>query len=496
MLVVVSGIATPVAAQETDSTVVVATGDSTSALLTANAIADEHGYSVVRAPSSGVEASTVQTLKERDVDRAIVVGTQTDTVADGLEDLGLNVQEVDSTDTPSTSYIASIRYWDSSSTAFVVANNTTDHRKVGVALSDETVSAPVLSADLDDGDIEAVLDSLGVNTVYVSPNVDTSTRDALSSYTVQETVEGVNLSNSLQSVSGGFADGTSDVAVTTSDHVLDATQFGVQNATVLVAENESALGSPVRTSLTGTSNAYAFDVDESLITSETTANVSSIESHYDLRSSLYAAAYPYPVMVSDVESGEETSVTITNIGFASVPEVDGSTVTATWSGMIISSDPAGVQEGDEHTVTFNQSFAPGASTVVTLNAEQVDNGGHPTFDYYGTSPDGEGLLGLGSEVGFNPLGSGAPVWQVALVAGAIGIVVIGVIAWARNRSSSTTRSGTFRASSGILPVARSDLRIVAGLIALGMIVYPEPISSLSGGVALVTLLLSYAFNDE
>lgn len=443
IMLVGAGAVAPVAASPDSTTVVVAVGDSSTVMLTANAIADQHGYSVVRAPENGLNTSTVQALKERkeqgELTDAIVVGVRTDAVVNDLNsDVGFDtVHEIepDSSDTPArVTYIGSLRQWESASTAFVVANDTTDQRKVAVALGNTT--GPVLSAELDTEDIEGVLNYLGVTTVYVTPEVSDTKRSVLNeSYTVKSSVDGVGLDNTLQTVAGGIADAPEEVVVTTPKHVLETGQFGaLTNSSVLVAESSSALGPSARKNLTGVSHAYAVGVDTSVVESETSANVTTVGSYVDLRTSLLAADYSYPIVVSAVnDSGQRLSVSLTNIGFASVPVVDNVTVTAKWKGVIQSSDPAGEKIGDFHVVEFHNPLSSGETVDVSLAPERVENGGHPQLEYYAQVPSGDGLLGLGSNVG-GPLLDFAPsVLMVVLAAFLIALIIAGPSAWLINR---------------------------------------------------------------
>jgi len=473
-------------------TVVVAVGDSSTTDLTANAIAAEHGYSVIHAPTDGLDVRTTQTLKQRvehgDLQNAIVLGTGTDSVTQELESNvnldSVHVIEPDGSDTPArVTYLGALRQWESSSSAFVVANNTTDQRKTSVAL--DNVSAPVLSAELSKSDIEGVLNSLSVETVHVSPGVSDSLQSGLNeSYTVKTSVNGVPLNHSLQRVAGGLANGTDDVMVTTPEHTLAVSQFGVRaNSTVLVAEDSSRLGNSTRQNLTGASHVYAANVGLSTVASETTANVTTVQSHFDLRSSLLASKYPYPVVVSDVEESgdDQIDVEMTNIGFASVPEVDNTTLTAKWSGLIRQSDPVGHNSGEFHVIEYNQTLAPGDSVSASLTVERVDNGGHPVLEYY-AGADGDfrnkedtGLIGVDSEIDLGSLDYTAPLYQVILLAIAIAVVLTGAVAWALRRTGSSSERGEMH--HGVLGVPIDGdtlLRLFVIVVAIGLMLIPDP----------------------
>jgi len=111
---------------------------------------------------------------------------------------------------------------------------------------------------------------------------------------------------------------------------------------------------------------------------------------------VYAAPYDYGLLVTEVNATDgDVNVTITNIGESTIPVVDGSAVTASWTGLIESSSPSGEHDGDTYRVSHDEQIVPGESLEITLSAHEIDNGGHPSLDYYVEADNG--FIGTGSD---------------------------------------------------------------------------------------------------
>lgn len=475
-------------------TVVVAIGSPDTAqgrasLLAANAIANEHNYSVVRVPDDELPYSLVQTLSQRvekdNLRHAIVVGVgknTTDAVATavtavgayvGGDDITLDVQDQITGESASdVLYRAAIQQWDrdSQSTVLLTTTTETDSAKSSIALANASISGtPVLAQSDSYADINATLDYLGANTVYVTPGVSSSTREDLQDdgYTVDESPAGVSLDQSVQKVAAGYAPDTAQdvVIVGEQDHIHAVSQVGgANNSTVLVADNPTTLGSTANAKISGLSavdDIYVFgnqdDVSSEVFSSVSdnarsaanTSRVTRVHGYTEvyLRASLLTSGYTYGVLTTEARSNEDNvTVDITNIGYSTVQEIGNSSVTAAWSGDITSSSPTGEFSEGQWVVEHDEAIDPGETFQVTLQADRLDNGGHPELDYYVGSSDA--LIGTTGGLSFfqnkfqslagwfvdlvNPLLPGitldpTAVWVEAVVFVAILVVAFGVV---------------------------------------------------------------------
>lgn len=414
------------------STVVVSVGDTATedgraAMLAANSIADEQGLSVVHANGSSLDPAIVQTLSQRvkygDLRNVIVVGvgdsakqiaTQLDNVGAevGGESVTLDVKDEITADSHSDLlYRATVQQWDSASTVLLTSNTAADAKTVAVSLAnDDSFDAPVLAQSSGYSQVNATLNYLDADTVVVTPGVSDDVRQDLKDdgYTVQTSVSGVSLDQPLQDVAAELASNTEDVIVTSPDkhvHTVAQTSSGAAS-TVLVTENSSALGAAAENRLANISNAndvYVFGDDETLTddafsevsSTAQTDNTSRVAAEHGvvegyLRASLLTTGYEYGVLTSWVtQNGENVTADLTNVGFGTIPEVDNVSVAATWSGDIESSTPAG-HEDDGWVVEHHEAISPGETVTVTLQANSIENSGHPQLDYYVES--GGGLL--------------------------------------------------------------------------------------------------------
>lgn len=418
-LLVSSGVAVADDVESTD-TVVVAVGDS-SAQLAANAIANRHGYTVVHSSVDGLSVQAQQTLHELDVDRAVVVGDDIRVTTNDLQSMDIDVVDQVSADTDGALfYRATLQQWSSASAAFVTSNDTTDRRKVAVALD----GSPVLDERVGTPDITETLSYLGVSKVYVTPGVSTETRNALSDdYTVTTTVGSTDLEKSLSGVSRDLASDGDDIVVTDKEHVMDIAEIGVRaNGSVVVGPSAQEYPS---------SRVYVVGYDSSDLEIATEREFTAP----DLGLTVWNTAYSGPVLVSYAErTGDDAyDIDIRNIGTQPVATTDAYSVRASWSGTIEGSNPNGTQDGDSYVVTWNESVETGDTLSVVLTVNRVSNQGHPNLRYHGTT--------TGSIIGLDPAGieldlpfvSLTPsVWVIAAFFVGIGVLVLTAFRGFRN----------------------------------------------------------------
>ncbi|QCC60223.1 hypothetical protein [Natrinema thermotolerans] len=381
----------------------------------------------------------MQTLSERvdngDLDEAIVVGNDLDSAATDLETLGIDVTtEIEAAEDRHLLYESAME-WESADSVVLTSKVDSDRATVSAALANDDLG-PVLEQSIGIDDIQSALDSLEAQTVYVTPGVSDSTIGELeANYTVDE----ATLNGSPQAVASDLAHDTEHVAVTSPTLVHHVSQVGSgENTSLLVTETDD-LGSAVTDTLDAwenTTKVYSTNnpVD---VQSHTNASVTSIAEFTDLRTGLLVS-HEYGVLVSDVEDqgNGNFEVAIRNIGFGTVPELNDNSVTATWSGENIESDPSGEWDDGEYVVQYSEPMEPGETWTVDLSADEVDNQAHPTLDYHIETSDG-GLLSSDSSVDLPGISFLGEWWHVALVCAALALTVVGIgyTAWATGRNS-------------------------------------------------------------
>lgn len=446
LLLMVGLLATPaVGATEAETTTVVAVGDSDDVLLTANAIANERGYDVLSVGDE-LSASDQQVLAQRSehgtLSNVILVGHDLDPVA---EQIDLPITRIEG-----AGYTAALQAWDSSDDLYLYTE--ADREEVNLALRAE--GAPVLPASTNETDRESVLEYLGVETIYVSPRVSSDVRTDLSqNYTVQESVAGESLDQSVQNISQAYATGDAPVVAVDETHSLT---MGSIDGDLIVGPTENA--------------DYGAGVE----------NGTQL-SHPRLQGHLLAANYTNGLIVSSVTSTEgELDVMMTNIGFNGIPVVDGQSLQASWTGTVLDSTPSGESVDGEYRVTNDERMEPGDEFEVELSVQQVENGGHPQLDYYletagGLISSDDSSLDL-PFVDFSP-----PAWLI--VAFAAGAALLALPALLRLNPNTSRR---FRATLVSDP---GWVNAVGVLIGAALIVYPEPITSATGVVLVGASLL-------
>jgi hypothetical protein len=171
----------------------------------------------------------------------------------------------------------------------------------------------------------------------------------------------------------------------------------INDSGVLIAENPGTLGSEARQKIQGideNGTVILLDLSDSVTIAATkaapeNATVEKVNPRPH-RIGLVTVGYPYGVMTSESgETGDGYYVTMTNIGFDSVPEVDNRSVTMGWQGDITSSSPSGEEDGKNWVVTYDEEVESGDSFTVSLQGDDIAVRGHPVyFDYYVLTPDG------------------------------------------------------------------------------------------------------------
>lgn len=189
--------------------------------------------------------------------------------------------------------------------------------------------------------------------------------------------------------------------------VFQAGQIGsVNKSGILFTKDSDTFGSDTREALSQVDDnatvflvGYDSEVDDSMVVDATQAapENATIENivvrqepfAHRHRLGLLTAGYPHGVMISDSEEvGTGYFVTMTNIGYEPVPELDNESVQMTWQGEVTGSTPRGDQGGEKWSVTYDEAVEPGDSFTVNLEGDEFTVWGHPTSLNYKISASG------------------------------------------------------------------------------------------------------------
>ena len=470
-----------------DTTVVVAVGDpgtedGRAAMLAANAIAADGNHSVVRVPNSSVPVGTTvralgQQYNHGDLENAIVVGVGQDNVegvASAIDQIGdddgtIAVQDqIYASSASDLLEQATLQTWTSDSSELLVTTSTqSDVTKSVVAYSNDTFAGtPVVAASSGFDSVDALGESLGASTVYVTPGVSDGLRDDLSNdgYTVKTQVEGVTFDQSVEDFSVGLVgNSTEDVAFTSDPtDTLIGSQVGSGGSSgLIVGEGGDSLSSNTSTkfgNLGSLQDVYVLG-DESTVSdallsdisssAQSSANVSCVTANTDaqlsLRVNFLTSGYNKGVLVSSVDvANDNATVTITNIGYSTVEPL-GSDVRALYDETDITTSPSGETVGDRYAVSLSGDIDPTDTREFTITDGSVDKGGHPDDLDYNVRLAGGGSISAGDvfDTFFDGVG--------------------GLVDWIKNTVTGLLPGTLNLGAGGVLPLLVGAVAIVAVL---------------------------------